>query len=276
MRRSVAILDANGKALANEPDILPVYSIAKTFLASAIRAANINPERLVADWISSQWLPDSEGITVKHLLQHTAGLSDYSVLPEYHQAIERGDPPWSDEEYARRTLHQPRQTPPGTGFAYSNPGYWLLKKILEIEYSQPWDVVLQQLILAPLGLNDTRVKSGLFSVKLPRYPAQWVWHGLIMSSALDIARFIHSDLVRGLEQDAVRVAVNQPPWVNPHYGYGVMIEPDIMYGHNGGGPGYTASGFHFQHNGRTGVVLLESDEPEGAMKMLLELMAQSD
>ena len=272
MLRSLAILDKDGEVVANEANILPVYSIAKTFIASAIRAAQINPARPVTDWISSEWLPDPGNITVKHLLQHTAGLSDYTVLPEYHQAIERRDTPWSDAQYARRTLHQPRAYRPGERFAYANPGYWLLKKILELECNQPWPEILERLILKPLALEDTRVQAGLFADRLPHYPAEWVWHGVILSSALDIARFVHSDLVRGLELDAARVNADQPPWVDPHYGYGVMIEPGSMYGHNGGGPGYTASAFHFTHSGQTGCVLLASDEPEGAMKMLLELI----
>ena len=272
MLRSLAILNQDSKVIADEANILPVYSIAKTFIASAIRAAQIDTGRHVADWISSEWLPDPDNITVRHLLQHTAGLSDYAALPEYHQAIESGDTPWSDAEYARRTLHQPRTHKPGEQFAYSNPGYWLLKKILELECNQPWPEILERLILKPLALNDTHVQTGLFADRLPQYPAEWVWHGVILSSALDIARFIHSDLVRGLELDAARVNVDQPPWVDPHYGYGVMIEPGVMYGHNGGGPGYTASAFHFTQTGQTGCVLLASDEQEGAMKMLLELM----
>ena len=272
MHRSMAILGRDGEIIANEPDVLPVYSIAKTFIASAIRAAEISPDRNVADWISSEWLPDPGNITVRHLLQHTAGLSDYTVLPEYHRAIEKGETPWSDAEYASRTLHQPREQQPGEQFLYSNPGYWLLKKILELECNQSWPEILQTLILSPLDLKDTRVATGLFADSLPHYPAQWVWHGVILSSALDVTRFIHSDLVRGLEKDAARVGVNQPPWIDPHYGYGVMIEPGVMYGHNGGGPGFTASAFHFMQTGQTGCVLLASDEPEGAMKMLLELM----
>jgi D-alanyl-D-alanine carboxypeptidase len=271
MLRSLAILDKDGEVIANEANILPVYSIAKTFIASAIRAAKIDTARSVADWISSEWLPEPGAITVKHLLQHTAGLSDYAALPEYHQAIERGDTPWSDAEYARRTLHQPRAHYPGEQFAYSNPGYWLLKKILELECNQPWPEILAQLILKPLAMNDTHVQTGLFADRLPHYPAEWVWHGVILSSALDVAHFIHSDLVRGLELDAARVNADQPPWVDPHYGYGVMIEPGVMYGHNGGGPGYTASAFHFCQSGHTGCVLLASDEHEGAMKLLLEL-----
>ncbi len=268
---SVACLDRQQKIITDEPLVLPIYSIAKTFIASAIRASGINTNSGVRRWIEPQWLPDASGINVAHLLHHTAGLSDYTSLPAYHKAIEDKQAPWSDEQYAARTLHLPRQHAPGEHFAYSNPGYWLLKKILEVEHSQPWSEIVNKLILQPLALTNTRVQTGIFAEDLPHYPSQWVWHGVMMSTAMDIARFMASDLVRGLETDAVAVGVNQPPWVNPHYGFGVMIEPGVMYGHNGGGPGYTASAFNFLQSGNTGCVLLASDEPEGAMKRLLKM-----
>lgn len=268
---SVALLDRQQNIITNESHVLPIYSIAKTFIASAIRASDINTNSRVDTWIEPRWLPDAGNISVAHLLHHKAGLSDYTTLPAYHTAIEQKQTPWSDEQYAAQTLHLPRKDAPGERFAYSNPGYWLLKTILEIEHNQAWSDVVEKLILQPLTLTETRVQTGLFADDLPHYPSQWVWHGVMMSTALDIAKFMASDLVRGLETNAVVVEVNQPPWVNPHYGYGVMIEPGVMYGHNGGGPGYTASAFNFLESGNTGCVLLASDEPEGAMKRLLEM-----
>ena len=52
-----------------------------------------------------------------------------------------------------------------------------------------------------------------------------------------------------------------------------MVDPGIRYGHNGGGPHYSASCFHFLESGRTGCVLLRSDEEEAAMERLLDRLA---
>jgi hypothetical protein len=51
--------------------------------------------------------------------------------------------------------------------------------------------------LVPHGKNIT-VADGQFAEDLPGYPAQWVWHGLLLSSAEDVARFMASDQARSL------------------------------------------------------------------------------
>ena len=271
-RRSVALIDATGEVFFEEPGILPIYSIAKTMIASAIMQSELDIQAPVRNWVEPKWLPDADGITIAHLLHHSAGLPDYSMTPAYAQAIERREAPWSDERYADETLHQPRLFEPGTGFSYSNPGYWLLKTILERVHQQTWPDILSKLITSPLGLHDTHVVYGQFAEDLPDYPAGWVWHGVILSNAKDIARFMASDLITPLLTSRQKVSGEWPPWIDPHYGYGLMTEPGVMYGHNGGGPGYTAAAYHFEESGITGCVLLASEEDNGALKALTALV----
>lgn len=73
-----------------------------------------------------------------------------------------------------------------------------------------------------------------------------------------------------------KVPVEHPKWTDPHYGYGLMVEPNERYGHNGGGPNYSASCFHFIESGFTGCVLMRADQEEDAMDELLsEIGAQT-
>ena len=274
MPEAAAIVNQDGALLLDEGPALPIYSIAKTFIACAVVQTGIDLQTPVARWIEARWLPDADGITVAHLLNHTAGLPDYTTLAAYGAAIDAHAPPWTDIEYAAKTLHQPRLFAPGERFAYSNPGYWLLKRVLELEHGQSWPDVLRALITGPLQLQSTQVVTGQFADDLPHYPAEWVWHGVITSRAADIARFMASDLIPPLLASPFAVHRPQPHWQDPHYGYGVMIEPGAMYGHNGGGPGYCASCFHFIHRGLTGCVLMSSEREDEAMLKLRQRIKQ--
>lgn len=272
MTLSTAIVDADGTVVHSDGDALPIYSVAKTFTACAVIHAGIDLHAPVEQWVDAAWLPGDTGITVKHLLQHTSGLRDYTGLAEYARAIEDGAPPWSDADYAARTLQQPLLFAPGSSFAYSNPGYRLLQRVLELEFGTPWPAILHERIIAPLGLAETRSVQGVFADDLPDYPAEWVWPGLILSTAADTARFMTSAMVEPLLREPLAVPGAHPPWVDPHYGFGLMIEPGVMYGHNGSGPGYSASCFHFFGSGLTGCVLSGEHDEAGTLAQLEALV----
>ena len=53
----------------------------------------------------------------------------------------------------------------------------------------------------------------------------------------------------------------------------LLFEPGHRYGHNGGGPGYSASCFHFTETDRTLCGLMASGEEDAAMQPLLALEA---
>jgi D-alanyl-D-alanine carboxypeptidase len=171
----------------------------------------------------------------------------------------------------RRSVRRALLFEPGHGWSYSNPGYWLLGRIVERESGTALGTAIERLITGPLGLDATRLVHGRFAPDLPDYPAGWVWHGLLLGSAADTARFMASAQIARLARELQPVPGHHPPWRSPHYGLGVMVEPGERYGHNGGGPGYSASCFHFPGTGRTLCVLARSDEEDAAMHELLAL-----
>ncbi len=269
MQKSIAWLDRHGVVIETSIDTLPIYSITKTFIAAAICAMDLDLDAPVSHWIDTTILPRADDIQVKHLLQHTSGLRDYGNLPEYMQAVESRQPAWTDAEFSQHTLHQPLLFEPGTKFSYSNPGYWLLSQIAQRESQLDFDDVIDKYIIHPLGLVQTKAVHGIFSPVLPDYPAEWVWHGLVISTALEVARFMASDLVVPLLQKQIRVPGTFPHWTEPHYGFGLMIEPNVRYGHEGGGPGFSAACYRFLPSNLTGCVLLQST-PGEAFELLLK------
>ena len=126
-------------------------------------------------------------------------------------------------------------------------------------------------------MQSAYVARGQFDEGLPGYTAQWVWHGLVMSDATDMARFLHER--RGIDYMANAVAVPgvHASWRHPHYGNGLMIEPNDRFGHNGGGPGYSSSAMHFVKTGATACVIESIDDhspPDSAQASLLALMSE--
>lgn len=269
----LAIREKDGTFSHCDPGVRPLYSLTKTYIAAAIFALDIDISRPVADWISPDWLPRAKDIRVEHLLNHTSGLPDYGALAAYGQAIADGEAPWSNETFAAHTLHRPLLFEPGSGFSYSNPGYWLLGRILERETETDLASVLNETILVPLALGETRMVSGRFADDLPDYPAEWVWHGLLVGSARDSAEFMASELIAPLRARLTPVPGNHPPWRAPHYGFGLMTEPGELFGHNGGGPGYSAACYRFETDGRTLCLLARGATDQEALTRLLAAAA---
>ncbi|MEX5219075.1 MAG: beta-lactamase family protein [Nitrospira sp.] len=305
--------DTRTSLLTNSAGLLPhhittdsqflVYSITKSFTALTIlRFAATGKLRLDAP--ISQWLPDvphAERITIRQCLQHTSGLADYGSLPEYHAAVRQGRPPWTFEEFLVRVNAEQLLFEPGCGWAYSNIGYMILLRLIEVISGVTYADSVDREICHPLGLIRTSVIAGRselrdltigYSVLVSsdgspvdvraRYDPNWVATGVIASTASEIACFYHS-LFKGtiLTADRLRemCAVVQarpshPRFVTLCYGLGLIADPDSpygpIYGHGGEGPGYSASAIHFGETGPQAltVTLLSNTENHAALESM--------
>ncbi|MFV1988361.1 MAG: serine hydrolase [Gemmatimonadota bacterium] len=111
-----------------------IASITKQFTAAVVmRLAEKGQIRLdapVREYIPEYPAPQGDVITIHHLLTHTSGIPSYT---------------WED----------PLEFEPGTEFAYDNTGYVLLGWIIERVTGQPYEEALAELVLSPLGLEET-------------------------------------------------------------------------------------------------------------------------
>jgi D-alanyl-D-alanine carboxypeptidase len=300
---AVGSSDQRGQHALRPDAMFYVYSVTKLVIAALVVKLETEGSLNLEDRLTAH-LPEVDipvGITVRHVLNHTSGLPDYGAKREYQSALKR-DPtrPWTEEaflEYARR---EGVLFAPGEGWAYSNIGYALLKRLLERLDGDAFDAILERRIFAPLGLRKSLVVRSLEGTAsltpgwgtalsdtleniVPRYHPGWVAHGLIASTAPELARLIEatftSDLIRRL-RESVRVPGNHPLFTQTRYGLGLMIDPssrfEEMAGHNGGGPGFAAAAFHFANvSGHrvSGTALLNRDAPNDfAQRVLLDVV----
>src|SRR4051812_12777653 len=123
----VAVGDATWSAGA--PDgRYPIYSLTKPVIAAAVFALVDDGRIALADRAPQGW-PG----TVAQLLDHTSGARDYGSLPAYHDAVRRRPlGPWSDEELLDAARRAGPDFAPGDAWAYSNTGYTLLRRLLDV------------------------------------------------------------------------------------------------------------------------------------------------
>ncbi|MFJ3310619.1 serine hydrolase domain-containing protein [Streptomyces sp. NPDC086549] len=153
-------------------------STSKTLVATVVLQLEAE-DRLSLDDTVNHWLPgvvqgngnDGSRITIRQLLQHTSGIHDdlpgYNTPKEYYR--QRHDVYGPEQLVARAMAHAP-DFPPGEHWTYSNTGYVLLDLIIQKATGQPAHQEIQDRILRPLGLDQTRWTGT--SPTLPRPHAQ--------------------------------------------------------------------------------------------------------
>lgn len=130
-------------------------SVTKQFTAAAVllleergRLALTDPIRKHLPDVPDAWAP----ITIQHLLGHTAGLPNYTALPDY-AATSRS--PVSAEALVSRFRDQPLEFTPGSTFRYSNSGYAVLGLLIEKVSGLSYADFVKAHIFDPLGMTDS-------------------------------------------------------------------------------------------------------------------------
>ncbi|MFJ9247859.1 serine hydrolase domain-containing protein [Streptomyces sp. NPDC101776] len=149
-------------------------STSKTLVATVVLQLEAEG-RLSLDDTVDHWLPgvvrgngnDGSRITVRQLLQHTSGIRDdlpgYTTPAEYYQQRYFV---YSPEQLVTRAMAHAPNSPPGEGWSYSNTGYVLLGTLIQKASGRPAHQEIEDRILRPLGLNQTRWRGT--SPTLPR------------------------------------------------------------------------------------------------------------
>ncbi len=101
-------------------------------------------------------------VTIRHLLQHTAGFDREASGDTMFELIRIGEALELRRniripDVIRYQLMQPLDFEPGSRFCYSNIGYCLLGRVIEVVSGVDYDEFVTQRILTPVGMSKTRL-----------------------------------------------------------------------------------------------------------------------
>ena len=91
-------------------------------------------------------------ITIRRLLNHTAGVPEFVASSEFAQRLAEDVTPG---QVVALFFHDSLDFNPGDKWSYSNTDYLLLGMIIEKVTGEPYANVLQQDLFRPLGLRQT-------------------------------------------------------------------------------------------------------------------------
>ena len=161
------VVDAAGLANARTErpmradDRVQVGSIAKTVLATGVLHL-ASEGRIDLDATVSSVLPTVEfdnpwesthPVLVRHLLDHTGGLDDLRLWQAFSLRSTPDTPLSAAMESDKRPLRV--RSRPGSRFSYSNSGYVLLGRMIEIVTNQRYERWLDEQLLQALAMHDS-------------------------------------------------------------------------------------------------------------------------
>jgi CubicO group peptidase (beta-lactamase class C family) len=114
--------------------------------------------KLKLDVPITTYLPDypkksGDKITIHHLLTHTAGIPNYTSFPTFFKETSKDY--YTPEQFVKLFSDLPLEFEPGSKFAYSNSGYFLLGYIIEKVSGKTYEECLQTQILTPLKMTNS-------------------------------------------------------------------------------------------------------------------------
>lgn len=156
-----------GYGVTSVEDPLPVHaetlfqigSVSKTFTATALMRL-VEQGALALDDPVRRHLPTfrlsadglAERVTVRHLLTHTAGwLGDWFLVhpPDIGAGAD------ALAVLLERMREVPQVFEPGAGWSYNNAGFAVAGRLLEVLTGRPFEAVLRETLLHPLGMTRT-------------------------------------------------------------------------------------------------------------------------
>lgn len=157
LARGYGMADLEHGVPATADTVFRIGSITKEFTAAAVLKLVEQGKLSLGDRLA-KYLPAFPGageVTIEQLLAHTSGIRNYTSVPGFLPQSPREFT--SDEMVSLIAGASPLYDfAPGTGWAYSNSGYYLLGQVIEKASGQPYAAFVKANLLDPVGLTRTR------------------------------------------------------------------------------------------------------------------------
>lgn len=298
--------DKSGKKKVTADTIFQIGSVSKSVAAWGVMKLvdegkielDAPIERYIRRWHIPESQYGSEGVTVRRLLSHTAGLS----LQGY-AGVKPGEKLATLEESLSgktggagdvRIVYEP-----GSKFQYSGGGYTVLQLLIEEVSGMPFEKYMEREVLKPLGMNDsafewkrelmprTAKAYGVLGQTLPNYLFTEKAAAGLYTTAKDLAKFAMAGMNMPGGEQAGRgvlkqetIALMQQSVQNADWGLGYELYklPDgrLAVGHGGTNRGWRAQFFIIPDSQKCAVILTNSDTGDNvvteAMALWIELL----
>lgn len=168
-KEAFGIADIETEEELKTTSIFNLASVSKQFTAMCVMILQergaLNYDDSITEYLTE--LP-YENITIRHLLHHTSGLTDY----EENENNETSTFITNDDLLAWYSAHKPKLLfKVGERYEYSNTGYAFLASIVERTSGEYFEIFLQQNIFEPLGMRHS------FGLRRPNKPPKKIAQG---------------------------------------------------------------------------------------------------
>ena len=261
-----------------------IGSMNKMFTAVAILKL-VGQGKLALDKPIATWWPDypnrdlASRVTIRELLNHTGGTGD--IFTSEYQAHREQTRSLAD--YVKLFGNRPVIFEPGSRMEYSNYGFILLGRLIELVSGEPYQDYIQEHIYRPAGMThtDSRPEGDHGSGRAIGYTSGgnglipntdgMPWSGTSAGGGYSTIRdlFLFAEALQSgklLDLNLLREATQASP-KRPDYGMGFYVLADGGYGHGGGAPGINGELHILPHSGYV-LVALANRDPRMASNMV--------
>ena len=187
----IGFADFKKETPLNKSSIFQLASVSKQFTASAIMLLKERNQIKLTDTVN-RYFPEFpyQHVTIKNLLNHTAGLPKYFWVAEHKWQQEKA-PTNTEMMELLASSNVQRFFKPGRNFDYSNTGYFVLASIVEKISGTSFSSFLKRNIFEPLEMKDSYVYSfendSINENQLDGYRLYRGWRHLKISSTVNDA-----------------------------------------------------------------------------------------
>jgi len=296
----VGVADLTTRTPVTADTAFRVASITKSFIGLGVMRL-VEQGKLDLDRPLRELLPDvaidnawDDGapVTLAQVLEHTAGLDD--MRP--NETFTADDAVMPVDALKLNSRSRVIRWRPGSRMAYSNVGYTLAARAIEVVTHMPFDVWMRREVLIPLGIPDadfrrtdalaSRLATGHIDRDRPvRFaPIAHRPAGSLLASPTDLAKLVQFWLRRGdgtsivspAGLDRIERSSTLPfPRTDIDYGlgnYGDVGHPVRSRGHDGGLPGFGSVYRYFPQLGVGYVMLLNATHSRRAYIEIRQLL----
>ncbi len=290
--------EANAGVALEPTHLLRIGSVTKTYVAATVlklvAAGSLSLDDTLDSWVAG--VPNGDTITVRQLLNHTAGVYNYTDDTAYvNSLLANPDTPVDPQDIVDAAISHGPDFPPGTSWSYSNTGYILLGMVIEGVVGGAVGPELRSQTLDPHELDATFLDGeeplggelahgfdpiGVDVTHAIHPSAPWT-AGSMVATAGDAARWVTLLYGGDVLEPAQQTAMLEPVDISPgaQYGLGTFIlSPPasswVAHGHTGGIAGYLTRAFYFPNHDTAIATIVNSTaaDPDAALEALTVLV----